>query len=79
MILSFMLGAFATLSLFIISLLLVVGIKSVYYSLKGYFSKKQPQLEPEIKSNPEKRKPKTIRTIEIDPNIADRIYFKKSS
>ena len=79
MIISFVAGAFATLSLFIISLILVVGIKSVYYSLKGYFSKKQPQSEPEIKPHSEKRKPRTVRTIEIDPNIADRIYFKKSS
>ena len=78
MILSITAGVFATATLFIISLLLVVGIKSVYYTLKGYFVKKQPP-EPEIKPRPEKRKPKTVRTIEIDPDIADRIYFKKSS
>ena len=79
MIISFIVGAFTTATLFIISLLLVVGIKSVYYSLKGYFGKKQPQNITEDKPQPQKRKPKTIRTIEIDPNLADRIYFKKSS
>ena len=78
MIISFIVGAFTTATLFIISLLLVLGIKRVYYTLKGYFAKKQPP-PPEIKPHSEKRKPKTVRTIEIDPDIADRIYFKKSS
>ncbi len=64
---------------FIISLILVVGIKSLYYTLKISSHKRQPPKEVEKTTEIKKRKPKTVRTIEIDPDLADRIYFKKSS
>lgn len=80
MFLSFILGLTFTGGFFILSLILVVGIKTLYYTLKNYFSKKP--LPEEVEKQPvttKKRKPKTVRTIEIDPELADRIYFRKSS
>lgn len=79
MFLSFISGLLFTLTFFIISLVLVVGVKSVYYALKIHSYKKQAPKETEKATEIKRRKPKTIRTIEIDPDLADRIYFRKSS
>ena len=79
MFLSFISGLFFTLMFFIISLVLVVGVKSIYFAIKISSYKKQPPKEIEKPTEIKKRKPKTVRTIEIDPELADRIYFRKSS
>ena len=81
MIVSFITGAIATGMLFLISLIIVVGIKTLYYTAKARFFKKTPSTsQPEqAKKQQIKRQPKTVRTIEIDPDLADKIYFKKSS
>ena len=63
---------------FVISLILVVGIKSLYYTIRPNSYKKQPS-EPEKTTQIKRRTAKPVRTIEIDPDLADRIYFKKSS
>ena len=76
---SFILGLVFTCMFFVISLILVVGIKSLYYTLKISSLKKQPPKEVEKTTEVKRRKPKTVRTIEIDPELAERIYFKKSS
>ena len=81
MIVSFITGALTTFGLFLFCLIIVVGIKTVYYTLKRGFIKKQPYNTPtQAPTQKSVVKPKrTVRTIEIDPDLADRIYFKKSS
>ena len=80
MIVSFITGALATFGLFLFCLIIVVGIKTVYYTLKRGFIKKQPSTPPPQAPQKSAPKPKrAVRTIEIDPDLADRIYFKKSS
>ena len=78
MIVSFIVGAFTTAGLFILCLIIVVGIKSVYYTLTKRFSKKTPVPAPEKPKSVTPKKRKSVRTIEIDPDLADRIYFRKS-
>ena len=80
---SFILGLLCTALFFIISLTIVLGIKWLYYTLKKLFDNKTQNTTVEkddSTSQPaKKRKKKTTQIIEIDPDIADRIYFKKSS
>lgn len=80
MIISFTIGALWTCALFVFCLIIVVGIKTVYYTLKKSLTKKrviQAPPPPPQKVAPKPRR--AVRTIEIDPDLADRIYFKKSS
>ena len=80
---SFILGLLCTALFFLISLTIVLGIKWLYYTLKKLFDNKTQNTTVEkddSTSQPaKKRKKKTTQIIEIDPDIADRIYFKKSS
>ena len=81
---SFLAGFFSTVFLFILSVILVLGVKSLQTLIKEFFTKPQPS-EQEIKKQPpspkrKKRKaPSPQRSIEIDPSEIDRIYVKKSS
>lgn len=83
MLIQFISGLFATLFLFLVSLGLVVSIKVLLNWIK-IFAKNdiaspkttQNTQKPVQKSSKQKRK---IHTIQIDPDLADRIYFKKSS
>ena len=84
MIASFILGFFTTGMVFVISVIIVVGVKTTYLTILKFFSKyikKQPPPPVENEKPPvkTKRQRKTTHTIEIDPDLADRIYFKKSS
>ena len=89
---SFSLGIFCLSLLFLLSCLIVITAKSVYFSiLQTRKNQPQPAVEeqPPIKKPPAKKppaprkprapqKPSVIRTIEIDPNQVDRIYVKKA-
>ena len=83
MALSFILGLLCTALCFIISLTIVLGIKWLYYTLKKLFDNKTQNTPTKSDQTPpqpaKKRQKKTTQIIEIDPDIADRIYFKKSS
>ncbi len=67
-------------------LFLVVGIKMVYLTFKSKFTspikpietKKPCEIEQKIQA-PKVRKPRTVRSIEINPDDVDRIYVRKSS
>lgn len=76
-------GLFGTIALFIISCILVVGSKVIFLKLKSILPKKQPPLEPVTPAKQTvkkpRKKPATIRSIEIDPAEIDRIYVKKIS
>lgn len=83
MLIQFISGLFATLFLFLVSLGLVVSIKVLLNWFKTFAKKDstspkttQNTQKPVQKSSKQKRK---IHTIQIDPDLADRIYFKKSS
>ena len=83
MLIQFISGLFATLFLFLVSLGLVVSIKVLLNWIKTFAKKDisspkdtQNTQKPVQKSSKQKRK---IHTIQIDPDLADRIYFKKSS
>lgn len=71
-------GFLYSLLAFIISFILVVGIKAIFIAVKSRFIKKPPVASVTVKRK--KRKPPTaIRSIEINPEEIDRIYVKKSS
>lgn len=70
---SFFTGLLSLIVLFFICLVVVIGIKSVII----YFNPKP--VKPIVKPAPKKRKPKTVRSISIDPEQIDRIYVKKIS
>ena len=86
---SFFIGFLYTTALFLVCLVTVVGIKSIYLSINRYIKEKffpSPTVCPTpIKKAVRKRKPKTtlnksaITSIEIDPEKIDRIYVKKIS
>lgn len=79
----FILGFFTTALFFLISLIIVLGVKTIYLAIINKFNKNDNENAPvqQTQSAPikSKRQRKTTRTIEIDPDLADRIYFKKSS
>ena len=83
---SVVLGLLCTFGLFMFSLVTVVGVKAIFYSVLDSIIKPKPQQEPkkaERKKRPtQKKQPSTskpIRSIEIDPEQIDKIFVKKSS
>lgn len=80
---SFLIDLGLTVVLFIICSLIVVGAKTFYvYFLSLAHKNKNAKLQEKPKakkSSPPKKAPKSIKSIEIDPNDFDKIYFKKSS
>lgn len=86
--LSFFLGIICTLFLFVLSVIITLGVKSLYLMRLDLLKKqlsaqsdKQPTA-PAKTSAPKKSKTqtskKTVKSIEIDPEIVDKIYVKKS-
>ena len=74
---SFLTGLFYTGSLFLICLFTVVGGKSLLFpKRKTVKNEKTPKKEPQ---KPTEKKPRPIKSIEINPDEIDRIYVKKSS
>ncbi len=87
---NFFLGLICTLFLFVLSVIITLGIKTLYLMYLDFTKKPQPSNEnkqPPHKSRQttsKKPKPKKapshiIRSIEIDPEQIDKIYVKKSS
>ncbi len=66
---------------FIISLFTVVGVKFIIISIKKKFNSIfLPKVSEEVKAPPpKKRKRAKYKTISINPDEVDRVYFKKSS
>ncbi len=64
---------------FCLCLFLVVGFRMVVIYLRQFFDKSQPVKQAEKPATPAKpkRKAKQIRTIEINPEEINRIYFRK--
>ena len=81
--LSFFIGFIFTALFLVVSALLVLSAKALYNSIKSRLPEKQvPIPPPETKKQTppaKKRAPKTIRSIEINPDEIDRIYVKKIS
>lgn len=80
MITSLIKGLFSLALLFVFSFVCVVGFKVTYNHFK-HFSKKNTLAKPPqkvVEAKP-KSKRQNVRTIEIDTDLADKIYFKKSS
>lgn len=83
---SFILGLLSTVSLFLISLILVVGTKSVYLYLKEFLFPTPVKVEkvekPQNTPRPRKKKQTQytpVKSIEINPDEVDRIYVRKIS
>lgn len=72
---SILIGLLSLLAFFILSLLLVVGAKSILIFIKNTLFPKP--ITPTKRAKPVK--PKTIRSISINPEEIDRIYVKKAS
>ncbi len=88
MLTSVILGLFSISTLFALSVLIVVGIKFLYLKIEELLNKTSPPKNSfvQVENPPRKKrrlknlnKPKTIKSIEIDPNEIDRIYVKKVS
>ena len=69
----FIQGLTVVLGLFVFCLISVIGVKWAVLTIKELSAPPPPP--PTIKC---KRKRKTIRSMEIDPNSVDRIFFKKN-
>ncbi len=81
---SFISGLFCTGLLFFISLVSVIGYKMITIKIKNLFPKQQapnhlPEQDKPQTPKKRRRKPSTVRSIEIDPEEIDRIYVKKIS
>lgn len=76
--LSLFLGFISTVGFFVLSFMLVVGAKTVIFTIKKFFAKKDAP-PPKIEKEPLPKKPKTVKSIEIDPALVDKIYVKKTS
>ncbi len=80
---SFFTGLLFLVLFFLLSLFLVVGIKSVFIAIKPYFTKKKKpkaiEIKPKESPKPKPIKKKVSRSIEINPDEVDKIYVKKVS
>ena len=80
-------GFFWVVTFFIISYLLVVGGKIVYFAILEILTKNREPInspvekpkKPKRQKETQKAPQKPIRSIEINPDEVDRIRFKKSS
>ena len=78
MVISLLSGFLCTAVTFILCGIVVVGTKSFCLYLKRYFAKPEPQIEEQPKPVKRPRQNKT-KSIEIDADSVDKIFFKKSS
>lgn len=81
---SFFVDFLSTSFLFVLSLIIVLGVKYLRLIIKDLLVQDTTPEEPDKKPSPvrkrKKRKPKhDKRSIEIDPSEIDRIFVKKSS
>ncbi len=76
--LSLFLGFICTAGLFVLCFVLVVGAKTLLVAIKKVLPQKEVPPPPEI-NKPAPKKPKTVKSIEIDPALVDKIYVKKTS
>lgn len=76
--LSFFLGFICTAGLFVLCYILVIGVKTLLFAVKKFLPKKELPVPVEVEK-PTPKKPKTVKSIEIDPAFVDKIYVKKSS
>ena len=76
MLISFLSGLFSLFALFVLCVLLVVGAKSLYYSLKSNTKTKDLQKPALAKTHHKKSQ---TRNLSIDTDKIEKIYFKKSS
>ena len=80
---SFLVGFLSTAFLFIMSVIIVLGIKTLLIMIKDLAVQNTPPVAENKKPSPPKRKKRKVispqRSIEIDPSQIDRIYVKKSS
>ena len=78
---SFLAGFLSTAFLFVISVIIALGIKTLDLLIKE-LAEEKPSPESKPKKARRKKRRKTTapqRSIEIDPSQIDRIYVKKSS
>ena len=83
---SVVLGLLFIIIFYLLCLFLVVGVKIVYLTVKSKFYSpnkysrcKKPSVSSEKRQQIQIKKPKTVRSIEINPDDVDRIYVRKSS
>ncbi|MBO7149432.1 MAG: hypothetical protein J6V71_00905 [Clostridia bacterium] len=81
---SFLVGFLSTSFLFVLSLIMVLGVKYLHLIIKDLLAQDTPPEEMGKKPSParkrKKHKPKhDKRSIEIDPSEIDKIFVKKSS
>ena len=79
---SFFSGLLCLSGFFLLSLILVVGYKTIEFYIKERFFIKPVEVQQPTASIKRKRKrkaPTPIRSIEIDPQEIDRIYVKKAN
>ena len=87
---SFIIDFLCTAFLFVLSIIIVLGVKTLLLMLKDFAPSKNLETEivpatispkkPKRKRHSRKvNKPSISRSIEIDPNSVDKIYVKKSS
>lgn len=80
---SFLMGLSCTLFLFVLSVILVLGVKMLVLMVKDLRSPQQisqPQKKRKrTRANPKPKQATVVRSIEIDPSQVDKIYVKKSS
>ncbi len=80
---SFLAGLLSTTFLFILSVIIALGIKTLNLIIKDLAVQNKASLtKPKKPSSPKRKRqkpPVPQRSIEIDPSEIDRIYVKKSS
>ncbi len=77
---SIILGISVLTLLFFLCLVIVLGIKAIKdFIMLRFFPKPTPQPIKISKPNPKPKKPKVVKSIEINPDEVERIYVKKSS
>ena len=80
---SFLVGFLSTSFLFVLSLIIVLGVKYLRLMIKDFMVKDTPKVQDKAPSPVRKRKRRKPqsdkRSIEIDPSEIDRIFVKKSS
>ena len=74
---SYILGPLFLICFFIISLITVAGIKSVIIAVKSKFAPQKPIAAK--KPAPATKKPKIVKSVEINPDEVDKIYVKRVS
>ena len=80
---SFLVGFLSTAFLFVLSIIIVLGVKYLLILIKSFTVKDLPKTSENKNPSSYKRKKRKVltpqRSIEIDPSQVDRIYVKKSS